>query len=200
MIAVRPEMAGAIQDYAKPVLDRLVLRHQVQYLGTDRRLTYCMLSQDVKLQTLFVPHAVSETVAPQSLQHYLSQRRRWGSNAYFNDFFFCLGAQQILITRLWALVELVRLTLIYYRVANTILFIRGLAHHFLIIKLIPLLVVTQTPTCWYLLFIIFREPVLRRRAHKLILGFLINKIISPFLSLIIFTTVVLNLGNQSKYT
>lgn len=88
MIAVRPEMAGAIQDYAKPVTDRMVLHHQVQYLGTDRRLTFCMLSQHKKLRTLFVPSAVNETDAPQSLRHYLSQRRRWGSNAYFNDFFY----------------------------------------------------------------------------------------------------------------
>ena len=191
-------MAGAIRKYAEPVKDYAVLRHQVQYLGTDRRLTYCMLSQNKRLRTLFVPHAVSETVAPQTLKHYLSQRRRWGSNAYFNDFFYCFGENQYLITRLWALVELVRLTLVYYRVANTILFIRGLARHFLIIKLVPLLVVTQTPTLWYLLFIMFREPVLRRRSHKLLLGFVINKVISPLLSIAVFTLVVRNLGSQGK--
>lgn len=90
MIAVRPEMAGAIQNYAAPIMGYTVLFHQVQYLGTDRRLTYSMLSQNKNLRTLFVPEAVSETLAPQSLQHYLSQRRRWGSNAYFNDFFYCI--------------------------------------------------------------------------------------------------------------
>lgn len=78
MIVVREEMAGAIEKYAKPVTSFPVLRHQVQYLGTDRRLTYSMLSQAPYLHTLFVPEAGSETVAPQSLKHYLSQRRRWG--------------------------------------------------------------------------------------------------------------------------
>lgn len=96
MIAVRPEMAGAIRKYAEPITGYPVIHHQVQYLGTDRRLTYSMLSQDKKLHTLFVPRAVSETVAPQSLQHYLSQRRRWGSNAYFNNYFYLVRYPLIL--------------------------------------------------------------------------------------------------------
>lgn len=32
MIAVRPEMAGAIQKYANPVKTKFILRHQVQNL------------------------------------------------------------------------------------------------------------------------------------------------------------------------
>lgn len=91
MIRVRPEMAGAMQKYAAPVTSLPVLKHQVQLLGTDRRLTYCLLSQDRRLRTLFVPAAGSETIAPQSLKHYLSQRRRWGSNAYFNNYFYFAG-------------------------------------------------------------------------------------------------------------
>jgi cellulose synthase/poly-beta-1,6-N-acetylglucosamine synthase-like glycosyltransferase len=50
-----------------------------------------MLSQNKKLHTIFVSEAISETIAPQSLQHYLSQRRRWGSNAYFNNYFYWMG-------------------------------------------------------------------------------------------------------------
>ena len=197
MVVVRPEVAGAIRRYTEPVKDFMVLRHQVQYLGTDRRLTYCMLAQDKKLRTLFVPHAVSETVAPQTLLHYLSQRRRWASNAYFNNYFYCFGTNQLLITRFWASIELVRLTLVYYRVANTALFIHGLVRNFAIIKLVPFIIVTQTPTMWYLLFVIFREPILRSRAHRLFFGFAINKIVASALSIIIFTTVIFNLGNQS---
>ncbi|KAM5369998.1 hypothetical protein ACJZ2D_008681 [Fusarium nematophilum] len=129
MIAVREEMAGAIRKYAEPVTGYMVISHQVQYLGTDRRLTYSMLSQGTHLRTLFVPDAVSETVAPQSIQHYLSQRRRWGSNAYFNNYFYLAGEKMIPITRIAATIEVVRLSMVYYRVLNTILFIRSLTHH-----------------------------------------------------------------------
>jgi len=196
MIAVRPEMAGAIRKYAEPITGYPVILHQVQYLGTDRRLTYSMLSQDKKLRTLFVPQAVSETVAPQSLQHYLSQRRRWGSNAYFNNYFYCFGENMILVTRIAASIEVVRLSMVYYRIANTGLFIYGLTKKFDVMKIIPLLIVSQAPTMWYMFSMVCLERELQKRAHKLVLGFCINKLFSPFVSLTVFTNVARNLGSQ----
>ena len=195
MICVRDEMAGAIKKYAEPVTDRLVLQHQVQYLGTDRRLTYCMLSQGKHLRTLFVPHAVSETVAPQGFSHYMSQRRRWGSNAYFNDYFYLIGSEHWGITRLWALIDILRMSLVYYRVANTVMFAYGLYRHFVFIKLVPYIVVTQTPTAWFVVLVLFREPILRRQAHKIFLGWMINKFLSPIFSILIFTNLTINLGS-----
>ncbi|KAH7233647.1 chitin synthase-domain-containing protein [Fusarium tricinctum] len=195
MIAVRPEMAGAIRKYAEPVTGELVINHQVQYLGTDRRLTYSMLSQGKHLRTLFVPDAVSETVAPQSVFHYLSQRRRWGSNAYFNNYFYLAGEKMIPITRIAASVEVIRLSLVYYRILNTCLFIASCVRHVTALKLVPMLVVGQLPSLWFFCSILL-EPELRKRGHKLLIGFLINKCVSPFMSIIIFTKVATNLGSQ----
>lgn len=173
-----------------------VLMHQIQYLGTDRRLTYSMLSQSKDLHTIFVPSAVSETVAPQSFKHYVSQRRRWGSNAYFNDYLYFAGEQMIFITRLCAVIELTRLTLVYYRVFNTALFIYGLTQRFSAIKLVPLIIVSQIPTCWYLVNMCI-NPHLRAKAHKLLIGLMINKFMGPVMSLTIFTNVIKNLGSQA---
>lgn len=199
MIAVRPEMAGAIRKYAEPITAYPVILHQVQYLGTDRRLTYSMLSQDKKLKTLFVPEAVSETVAPQSLQHYLSQRRRWGSNAYFNNYFYCFGENMTPIMRLAACIELVRLTMVYYRIGNTIMFVIGMTKQVSIMKIVPLLIVSQTPTIWFMFCVFFVERELQRRCFKLLLGFVINKGVSPFLAVTVFTKVATNLGSQGEY-
>ncbi|KAK8193851.1 chitin synthase-domain-containing protein [Phyllosticta capitalensis] len=213
MIAVREEMAGAIRKYAEPITIYPVIHHQVQYLGTDRRLTYSMLSQDKKLHTLFVPGAVSETVAPQSLQHYLSQRRRWGSNAYFNNYFYWMGEkarssladttndrltsrQMIVITRIAASVEVIRLSMVYYRIFNTALFLKGLTEGVTFMELLPLIVVSQLPTMWFMFSVFFLEHELRKRAHKLLIGFCINKMISPFISITVFTKVAKNLGSQ----
>lgn len=196
MVAVRPEMAGAMTRYAAPITAYPVLLHQVQYLGTDRRLTYSMLSQSKDLHTLFVPDAVSETVAPQSLKHYLSQRRRWGSNAYFNNYFYFAGENMIWITRLWACIEVTRLSLVYYRVANTILFIYGLVSSFNLMSIIPLLVVSQLPTIWFLINTATNKQ-LRQRAHKILLGLCINKVMAPVMSVAVFTIVVKNLGSQA---
>ncbi|THW41321.1 hypothetical protein D6C86_08059 [Aureobasidium pullulans] len=196
MVAVRPEMAGAMTRYAAPITAYPVLLHQVQYLGTDRRLTYSMLSQSKDLHTVFVPDAVSETVAPQSLKHYLSQRRRWGSNAYFNNYFYFAGENMIWITRLWACIEVTRLSLVYYRVANTILFIYGLVSSFNLMSIIPLLVVSQLPTIWFLINTATNKQ-LRQRAHKILLGLCINKVMAPIMSVAVFTIVVKNLGSQA---
>ncbi|KAM0371880.1 hypothetical protein ACHAPZ_004898 [Fusarium culmorum] len=188
-------MAGAIRKYSEPVTGELVIHHQVQYLGTDRRLTYSILSQGKHLRTLFVPDAVSGTVAPQSLFHYLSQRRRWGSNAYFNNYFYLSGEKMIPITRIAASIEVVRLSLVYYRILNTALFIASCARHITALKLVPMLVVGQLPSLWFFCSILL-EPVLRKRGHKLLIGYLINKCVSPFMSVIIFTKVATNLGSQ----
>ena len=156
-----------------------------------------MLSQGKHLRTLFVPDAVSETVAPQSITHYLSQRRRWGSNAYFNNYFYLAGEKMIPITRIAATVEVVRLSMVYYRVLNTVLFVKSLVHHASIMKLIPMLVIGQAPSLWFFCSILL-ESELRKRGHKLILGYCINKCISPFMSVIIFTKVATNLGSQGR--
>uniref|UniRef100_A0A0D2Y1B8 chitin synthase n=1 Tax=Fusarium oxysporum (strain Fo5176) TaxID=660025 RepID=A0A0D2Y1B8_FUSOF len=182
MIAVRPEMAGAIRKYAEPVTGELVINHQVQYLGDH-------------LRTLFVPDAVSETVAPQSLFHYLSQRRRWGSNAYFNNYFYLAGEKMITITRIAASVEVIRLSLVYYRILNTALFIASCVRHVSALKLVPMLVVGQLPSLWFFCSVLL-EPELRKRGHKLAIGYLINKCVSPVMSVIIFTKVATNLGSQ----
>lgn len=196
MIVVRPELGDALSEYARPVSEYNLLRHQVQYLGTDRRLTWCMLSQNKHLRTIFVPDALSETVTPSSLSHYLSQRRRWASNAYFNDWFYLLGPQQRLATRFFAAIDILRLTLGFYRVFNTGYFVRGLVTNFYVIKIIPTLIVTKTPATWYLILVLLKEPVLRKRLHKILLGMCVNQVISPILSVIVFANVLLHVGSQ----
>lgn len=197
MCLVRPEMAGAISKYAKPVTSFAVMRHQVQYLGTDRRLTYCMLSQGRHLHTLFIPDAGSETIAPQSLKHYLSQRRRWGSNAYFNNYWYLAGKHMIVITRIAASMEILRATLVYYRVFNTALFLYGLAtDDFSLVKILPALVVVVTPTLWFLFAMFFLNKHLRSQWYKLVIGFAINRVITAFMSMAVFTLVAKNLGSQ----
>lgn len=202
MIRVRPECAGAIEKYAEAVTVLPVFKHQVQYLGTDRRLTYSLLSQSKKLTTLFVPEAVSETVAPQSLQHYLSQRRRWGSNAYFNNYFYMVGTNMIPITRMAAFIEVLRLSMVYYRFCNTVLLIKTIVEAvtqgtFDTMKLVPLLIISQFPALWFITSVII-EKELRKRAHKLLLGAMINKCVSPFISMTVFYNVASNVGSQGE--
>ncbi|KAF2147913.1 glycosyltransferase family 2 protein, partial [Myriangium duriaei CBS 260.36] len=200
MIKVMPECGPAMKKYAAAITGRNAIAHQVQYLGTDRRQTYCFLSQSRDLKTLFIPNAVSETVAPQSLTHYLSQRRRWGSNAYFNNYFYCFGENMALITRTVAFLELVRLTMVYWRFSNTIQFVTTLIRQlaggtFAPITLAPLISIGQLPLFWFI-FCVIKERPLRERMHKLALGWMINKTVAPFMSMAVFTKVAMNIGSQ----
>ncbi len=157
-----------------------------------------MLSQGHNLSTLFVPEAVSETVAPQSLKHYLSQRRRWGSNSHFNSYIYLGGERMNVITRIAAASDTARQTLVYYRVLNTVLFLNGLIwRRSGVFDTLAVLIVGQLPLAWYAVCL-FLEPELRKRAHKLVLGFLINKLVSPVLAILVFTLVAFNLGNHGE--
>jgi chitin synthase len=99
------------------------------------------------------------------------------------------------ITRIAASVEVIRLSLVYYRILNTALFIASCVRHISAIKLVPMLVVGQLPSLWFFCSILL-EPELRKRGHKLLIGYFINKCVSPFMSVIIFTKVATNLGSQ----
>jgi len=158
-----------------------------------------MLSQGFGLRTLFVPDAVSETVAPQSIRHYLSQRRRWGSNAYFNNFYYLAGSRMNPITRLLSAIDIARETFVYYRILNTVFFIKALVDHFVFLEILPLIILGQLPLVWYFICMLL-ERELRIRMHKLLIGFLINKLISPFMALMIFTEVAFNLGNNGMFS
>jgi cellulose synthase/poly-beta-1,6-N-acetylglucosamine synthase-like glycosyltransferase len=155
-----------------------------------------MLSQDKGLRTLFEPAAVSETVAPQSLRHYLSQRRRWGSNAYFNNYYYLFGEKMIAWTRAAAFIEVLRLTMVYYRVVNTAMFIRGMVTSFAFMEIMPLLIVAEIPLVWFIFYTLVLNKMLRRRSGKLALGWFINKFMSCFISVTVFSLVARNLGLQ----
>jgi len=99
------------------------------------------------------------------------------------------------ITRIAASIEVIRLSLVYYRILNTALFIASCVRHVTALKLVPMLVVGQLPSLWFFCSILL-EPELRKRGHKLAIGCFINKCVSPFMSVIIFTKVATNLGSQ----
>lgn len=116
-----------------------------------------------------------------------------------SNYFYCFGENMIVLTRLAASVELIRLTMIYYRISNTVMFLYGLSKSADIMKIIPLLVISQLPTLWFAFSVVFLERELRRRAFRLLLGYAINKVISPFLATTVFTKVVKNLGSQGAF-
>lgn len=113
----------AIEMYSELPHSNDLLKTIVQLLGTDRRLTNSILFQNIDVYTVFDPRAKCLTIPPNKCYPYITQRRRWGSNSYFNTIYIIFGKNIYLITRFIALLDYLRMSLIYFRIFNTIMFI-----------------------------------------------------------------------------
>lgn len=100
------------------------------------------------------------------------------------------------VTRIGAAIDILRLSMVYFRIANTALFIKGIVTHFNIIRLLPLIFISFTPTFWFAFVAIFLNKHLRENWIKLICGFCIDRCIGPLMSVTIFSLVAKNLGSQ----
>jgi len=113
----------AIEMYSELPHKNDLLKTIVQLLGTDRRLTNSFLFQNIDVYTVFDSRAKCLTIPPNNCYPYITQRRRWGSNSYFNTLYIIFGKNIYLITRFIALLDYLRMSLVYFRIFNTIMFI-----------------------------------------------------------------------------
>lgn len=171
-----------------------MLKTTVQLLGTDRRLTSSFLYQDKKVAINYDVRAKCWTIPPNSLYTYISQRRRWGSNSYFNTYCNIWGPNIHPITRIFAVLDYFRLSLVYFRMFNTILFIYQMTTGVGILQLIPFLLIVTYPTMFFFAFSL-TDPYLRKMIHKLFIGYLYNKALAPFVSMMVLTNMFWNIGS-----
>jgi chitin synthase len=75
------------------------------------------------------------------------------------------------------------------------MFLKGLVEGVHILDLIPLIIISFTPT-FYFIFELCCTPHLRKQWYKLVIGGFVNRCISPFMSMAVFSLVVKNLGSQ----
>jgi cellulose synthase/poly-beta-1,6-N-acetylglucosamine synthase-like glycosyltransferase len=171
-----------------------MLKTTVQLLGTDRRLTSSFLFQSKDIATNYDTRAKCYTIPPNKLYPYISQRRRWGSNSYFNTYCNIFGPNIHIITRVFAILDYFRLSLVYFRMFNTILFIFQMTKNVGIIQLIPFLVIVSYPTLFFFGYSLF-DPFLRKMYHKLLLGYLYNKALAPLVSMMVLSNMYWNIGS-----
>ena len=72
-----------IQDYSEIRVDTLHMKNLL-HLGEDRYLTTLLLKYHSKYKTKFIFHAHAWTIAPDSWQVFMSQRRRWINSTVHN--------------------------------------------------------------------------------------------------------------------
>lgn len=150
--------------------------------------------QDKNISIVYDIRAQCYTIPPAELYPYISQRRRWGSNSYFNTFCMIIGPNVHLITRFFACLDYIRLSLVYFRMFNTVLFIAQIASGVPIMDIVPFLAVIAFPT-FFFFTISLCDPFLRKMYPKLMLGYVYNKMGSPPISMMALSNLYWNIGS-----
>jgi len=173
----------------------------VQMLGTDRRLTSSFLFQDKGLKTVMDKRAVCLTAPPNKLYTYLTQRRRWASNSYFNTMALIIGPNQYIVTRVFATLDVIRQSIVYFKVFVTVMFIYGIIMYSeyhgtqdVLKKISPCLAIIIYPTIYFFAVCLIQSS-LRCIFHKIFIGFLINKMFAILLSLCVSSNLFWNMGS-----
>lgn len=194
MVKTSSRVIDVITDYGRMPFETNLTRTTVQRLGTDRRLTHLFLLHQLK--TCMVDSAVCYTKPPQSWYRLLTQRRRWGSNAFFNSSLNFWSMKIHPLIRISSLFDLIKMSLVFSRLFNIGLFISQLTVYFNINTFLPQLVFVAYPPFYFLLFSIGKRKM-RLILHKILLGYVINTLFSRILSTGIMATVFYNIGNFS---
>lgn len=194
MFKVHPSASDAIAMYSELPGKNDMLKSIVQLLGTDRRLTNSFLFQNKSVITVFDPRAKCFTVPPGECYPYLTQRRRWGSNAYFNTMCIIFAPNTYLITRFFAFIDYLRMSLMFFRIFNTVLFLYELVVNFSWYSIIPCSIIILYPISFFFVIALF-DSFLRSMTFKLILGYMYNRLASPMLSIMVFTNLFWNMGS-----
>jgi len=188
-------LGQATAEYRKHIQNGNLIKRQVQYQGTDRRLCWSIISRSKSVRTVLETRAACFTIPPQSLSHYLSQRRRWGSNAYFNAFITLTGPNQHFITRLWMTLELTRSTLVFFRIYNFGHFVYNLVTKFQLLAFAPLLAITLLPQMWFLFCVVLPTKRYRPLLHHYLYGAVLNRLCSVALTPTVYANVLLGFGD-----
>jgi chitin synthase len=173
-----------------------------QYVGTDRRYTSSLIYTYENTKIVMDTRCHAYTIPPQSLQTYISQRRRWCQNTLFNTGINILAPNVKFVLRLFCLIDYLRLTLVYFRLFNTLFFVYVLAANFHprnIIGLIPYIVVLSYPTVAFFVYSIFNSH-LRKEWFSMIFAYLFNKVFIMISNVVIFTVMLWNIGSDSWST
>lgn len=199
MFKLNEESTKAVDKFSKIPESCNIIDSCVQYVGTDRRFTSCLVYTNKTAKIVMDTNANAFTVPPYNFQNYISQRKRWCQNMFFNTILNIVGQNISFVTRLFGIIDILRLSLIYFRIFNTVFFIYLLCSQYNnrdIIQYLPFIIILVYPTFSFFIYTIFNKN-LRPYFFTLLSGFIINKIFSTFSSSVIFTSMILNIGNKS---
>jgi len=159
--------------------------------GTDRNYTKQVLKNGGKI--VMCENAIGLTKTPQNLRAFISQRRRWTSNAYTNAFTLVASSRTSIMTKVIALINILRICITPFRALNAVVFISNMAN--ITVDQIIVLSVFVVPSLLYLLLhYIFYE---KQYKTQLLIGFILNKVFTPLFSTVIVSNMFLHIFDFS---
>lgn len=187
--------AVAISRYAELPQEGDLYGCSSQLLGTDRRLTNSFLHQSKSVKTIYDTEAACLTGPPVQLKKYLSQRRRWGSNCFWNGGVHCIKKESHPLTRFFSFLDFSRLLLSYFRTFNSVLFIylvskKGVEP----VQVAAVCSVIFYPALYFFASSLFR-PRLRRLYLKLVIGWLYNRLCSGLIGVAVVSNLFGRIGS-----
>lgn len=198
MFRIHEQAANAIKLYSTLPPKNDFIKNSVQMLGTDRRLAASFLYQSSNIKHVMDYRAKCYTIPPKTLYQYISQRRRWGSNMYFNTICNMIGPNINCLIRFLCFLDIIRVSLGYFRIFNTALFIFTIVSHpkHDIISYIPFIVIIIFPINTFFIYSAF-DKFLRKMCIKIIIGYFLNKTFSLFVMIMIISNMFWNVGSTA---
>jgi chitin synthase len=198
MFRICPLAANAIKLYSTLPGKNDFIKNSVQMLGTDRRLAASFLYQSSEVKHVLDCRAKCYTIPPNTLYQYISQRRRWGSNMYFNSLCNMIGPNINWFIRFLCFLDVTRVSLAYFRIFNIILFIYSITKNFSTdFKLyLPFIFIVMYPIMSFFIYCLF-DPFLRKMYFKVILGYILNKCCSLCIMVMIISNMFWNVGSTA---
>jgi chitin synthase len=198
MFKINENAASAMKLYSElPDKTNLVMS-SVQFVGTDRRYTSSLVYTNDQARIVLDDRSHAYTVPPDNLKSYVAQRKRWCQNMYFNTMINIIGANINFVLRFFNLIDFLRLSLIYFRLFNTIYFIYLLASSYTeqLLNIVPYIVILLYPIVCFFVYSLFNSH-LRSQYFNLFVSLIINRIFSLFSTVVVFTVMLWNIGNDS---
>jgi chitin synthase len=202
MYKIEKECAKAMTLYSEVTSPDNLIKSSVQNIGTDRRFTSSLIYTNSKAKIVMDTRAHVYTISPDSFNSYINQRKRWCNNMYFNSLVNIIAPNVNFVLRFFNFINVLRLSLIYFRLFNTLYFIYLLSAFYnekQILDLVPYIVILVFPVFCFMIYSLFNSH-LRNQYHKLLLSVVFNKIFTFFTTVIIFTVMLYHIGMYSWVT
>lgn len=189
MIRVGLRSEAAIEKYGNlPPNESSLLQAVTRMQGTDRRYTTLLLKQGSRLQMNWRAHVYTEP--PLDAASFINQRRRWSSNSFFNSLVVLYSRNIPLYVRVSTLFDIARIFSTLFRFISYFCF-WILLDDFSIVNVLFLSLVIILPYVYAFVWIGCIVPEWK----QMIMGFFLNKICMPFLSVIAVTKMFMTSTN-----